>query len=1203
MGNINDIGITGVLGYKTVLGNIGENIANANSEYYSRKTVDLTQNVGHSGVSIGSVIRSADVVLTRALRDAVANEENAGVYAEKISYLENRLYVDDVSISSYLTRFFDSIDSLTNAPDDTGIKEVFLQRAYQVADKFYEAVTFLEDERDDSFIHMQENISNFNRVGKALAGVNSSIRQLGNKIGQKASLLDERDRLLEYMSSIAKVDVKENKDGTVNVGWGAHTKANTIVTAGGEYKTVTVEKSDKGVSFATFNGDIKHRLPVDNISGKSAGMLSYYNLLQSIETNLDTFVISFTQMMNNVHHSGITQDGRRGEDIFSVDMVDIESQSTLNDDSSIKVTVYDLSKIVSYDMSIKVEQDGQFTLMSAQGKQLVTGSSRDLEKYGISVEVNNSTSVGDNFVFSIDRSAAKSVKVMLSSPSQVATGSPVSIIGDTNNTTETDMSVVEDIPAHEYENINKILSSVQDLFSGNMAVSSAHDPTSAGAIAYIPAGTSDMKLRSYDTSDIGSLYLNINQLHSMEKINLTLEGGKNIEIDVSDYPKAKGFTAFTEALYNEKALAEEGISVFMSSGAINFSVPGVNIIESLSYDSKLQNGSVESTPGVLFEGTESTRIRIFSRDGVQLSGPALSEDEIQAMINPENGFLPGALYIPQEEAAGRAQGLGIQTAEYESGKQYEADITDNGSHQTASMNITWADVNAPRITNDSYRDGWSGRIVDFTVVTPDGVQMDGTLPSDKVSSVRAKDVANALQNQLDDMGVRATMHFPMDVVDFAGKEAVFELEYAGRKFEVNLKGATDATNGLEDIGVSVKAADGGKSPLTAFMTESGLVVGTTRQLSSHDLKITKYPDDATMSSLKIVNVEHALQGIAKDTVPLSSSFKVSVGQDTVTISSDEHGMLESSNEDLVQIVQKNMPDGTVRFSLQSSVDNADLRINDDTSESVKGAATFGFYVARGTSVNVTGGTQLELSMSAGGTSEATEGENVDENSSSFRLLLTQRSSVGHEVHLSGYASEDLIVMTGETGGRGIAASWGDINLNMSELDKGEIQASISEDGEFVEFSDEYGILARRKLSDIDTSYHVGDTSYEFNGHLAAGDAFTIKHGHYFSNDNRNILKLSAVQHASMRGVYNNISFNDYLVTEMTNMGSRVQIAKINDTAAFHARSEVESLLEAKIGVNLDEEAANMLHYQQAYEASARILAVSQEMFQSLLSFL
>lgn len=53
----------------------------------------------------------------------------------------------------------------------------------------------------------------------------------------------------------------------------------------------------------------------------------------------------------------------------------------------------------------------------------------------------------------------------------------------------------------------------------------------------------------------------------------------------------------------------------------------------------------------------------------------------------------------------------------------------------------------------------------------------------------------------------------------------------------------------------------------------------------------------------------------------------------------------------------------------------------------------------------------------------------------------------------------------------------------------------------------------------------------------------------------------------------------------------------NEAVYLQAYNRVQS----ESGVNLDEEAANLMRYQQSYQASARIMTTAQQMFDSLLS--
>ncbi|GHD76227.1 flagellar hook-associated protein FlgK [Vogesella fluminis] len=66
------------------------------------------------------------------------------------------------------------------------------------------------------------------------------------------------------------------------------------------------------------------------------------------------------------------------------------------------------------------------------------------------------------------------------------------------------------------------------------------------------------------------------------------------------------------------------------------------------------------------------------------------------------------------------------------------------------------------------------------------------------------------------------------------------------------------------------------------------------------------------------------------------------------------------------------------------------------------------------------------------------------------------------------------------------------------------------------------------------------------------------------------------------------------------VGSRTNVVQVSQTAQEAALQEVKLKRESFSGVNLDEEAANLIRYQQAYQASSKVIQTAQEMFRSLL---
>ena len=65
-------------------------------------------------------------------------------------------------------------------------------------------------------------------------------------------------------------------------------------------------------------------------------------------------------------------------------------------------------------------------------------------------------------------------------------------------------------------------------------------------------------------------------------------------------------------------------------------------------------------------------------------------------------------------------------------------------------------------------------------------------------------------------------------------------------------------------------------------------------------------------------------------------------------------------------------------------------------------------------------------------------------------------------------------------------------------------------------------------------------------------------------------------------------------------GSRSRLAQLNKEAMQVVRDQAEATREAAVGVNLDEEAADLIRFQQAYQAAAQVIQISQRMFDTLI---
>ena len=123
---------------------------------------------------------------------------------------------------------------------------------------------------------------------------------------------------------------------------------------------------------------------------------------------------------------------------------------------------------------------------------------------------------------------------------------------------------------------------------------------------------------------------------------------------------------------------------------------------------------------------------------------------------------------------------------------------------------------------------------------------------------------------------------------------------------------------------------------------------------------------------------------------------------------------------------------------------------------------------------------------------------------------------------------------------------------------------------------------------------------QISGTPAAGDTFTVSDNTSGTGDNRNALLLAD---ALKSPVLNNGTTNlSSAVGEFVGgIGVATRQAQVNRDAQNTVYEESLAAKDAVSGVNLDEEAANLLKYQQAYQAAAQLIRVADNLFQTLLA--
>ncbi|MDB6083953.1 MAG: flagellar hook-associated protein FlgK [Gammaproteobacteria bacterium] len=123
---------------------------------------------------------------------------------------------------------------------------------------------------------------------------------------------------------------------------------------------------------------------------------------------------------------------------------------------------------------------------------------------------------------------------------------------------------------------------------------------------------------------------------------------------------------------------------------------------------------------------------------------------------------------------------------------------------------------------------------------------------------------------------------------------------------------------------------------------------------------------------------------------------------------------------------------------------------------------------------------------------------------------------------------------------------------------------------------------------------------QISGTPAAGDSFTVQSNAGATGDNRNALLGASQQSLPVLG-NGTISVNGAVSALVTGIGSQAQQINTAQTAQSAVNTQAVNNQQSISGVNLDEEAASLLQWQQAYQASAKALQIGSSLFQSLLT--
>lgn len=136
--------------------------------------------------------------------------------------------------------------------------------------------------------------------------------------------------------------------------------------------------------------------------------------------------------------------------------------------------------------------------------------------------------------------------------------------------------------------------------------------------------------------------------------------------------------------------------------------------------------------------------------------------------------------------------------------------------------------------------------------------------------------------------------------------------------------------------------------------------------------------------------------------------------------------------------------------------------------------------------------------------------------------------------------------------------------------------------------------------DNGSTYSFGGVSVTMTGKPGNGDKFTIAANNSGVGDTRNIAALGELQ---TKNIFNNgtATLTSSYAQMVSQVGNKTREVQVNAQAGNALLAQAEGAQADVSGVNLDEEAANLIKYQQAYQASSKVMQIAGTIFDTLLS--
>ncbi|HEY4581541.1 MAG TPA: flagellar hook-associated protein FlgK [Lysobacter sp.] len=435
-------GTSALLAFQRALGTVSHNVANVNTEGYSRQRVDLEARPGQAtgagyvgaGVSIQKLQRLADGLTFARQVDSsgeLGRLTQLTAFGDRIDGLFNNAAT---GLATPWSNFYGAVKGVVSEPGSGVARQAMLDSANQLASRFRAVDSQLTAMGKEADQRLAAQVDVANQLATEIAALNQQIVASGSNASP--DLIDQRDVRVQKLAGLTGAEIVAQDDGALNVFSGGQslvlgTRAGKLALSPDPYAP-----ERKVLALSTPAGAVK--LPPGTLSGEIGGLLEFRaRVLEPARADLGRMATAFAVAFNQQQRAGVDYRGNAGQDLFSIPSPPVDASAGNTGSASFDATVSDIAALKGGDVELRFASGSWSAVRAGTGEPLaMSGAGTAASPFvieGVSLVMIGAPANGDRFMLRPTSEAAAGLQVVLKDPDAIAAASPLQARIDPSN--------------------------------------------------------------------------------------------------------------------------------------------------------------------------------------------------------------------------------------------------------------------------------------------------------------------------------------------------------------------------------------------------------------------------------------------------------------------------------------------------------------------------------------------------------------------------------------------------------------------------------------------------------------------------------------------------------------------------------------------------------------------------------------------------